>query len=174
MLCDILMDLSLIEMRLTDREKLDTSLKRFFRRIPVDKPVTRNNYFIQTNVGEGPNAQDKEELAWCESSVGPEDEFRHGSHGEYRNKEAAGIEGSSLRTERQTLRRLGMSGGVVFTVRTYTTPVVSLAEEEGVAARLASALRSWPADVGRYKGRERLGVVVAYLDQIAANKSEII
>ena len=163
-------------MRLTDREKLDTSLERFFRRIPVDKPVIRNNYFIQTNVGDGPNGMDKEELAWSESTVGPEDEFRHGSHGEDRNKEASGkvtMEGIFLRTERQTLRRLGMSGGVVFTVRTYLTAVVSLAEEEGVAARLASALRSWPEDVGRYKGKERgiwWRLVVEYLDQIAANK----
>lgn len=163
-------------MRLTDKEKLDISLKRFFRRIAVDKPVIRNNYFIQTNVGDGPNSMDKEELAWSESSVGPEDEFRHGSHGEDRNKEGSEkvtIEGMCLRTERQTLRRLGISGGVVFTVRTYMTPVVSLAEEEGVAARLASALRSWPEDVGRYKGKERgrwWKVVVEYLDQIAANK----
>ena len=167
------MDLSLIKMRLTDREKLDTSLKRFFRRIPVDKPVVRNNYFIQTNVGDGPNAHDKEELAWCESIVGPEDEYRHGSHGEDRNKEESGIEGMCLRTERQTLRRLGISGGVVFTVRTYVTPVVSLAEEDGVAGRLASALRSWPEDVGRYKGKERgqwWSLVIEYLDQIAANK----
>ena len=162
---------------MTDREKLDTSLKRFFRRIPVDKPVIRNNYFIQTNVGDGPNPEDKEELGWCESSAGPEDEFRHGSHGEDRDQEGSGeatVEGMSLRTERQTLRRLGKSGCVVFTVRTYMTPVVRLAEEEeGVAGRLASALRSWPSDVGRYKGKERGSwwrVVIEYLDQIAANK----
>jgi len=166
------MDLSLIEMRLTDREKLDISLKRFFRRIAVDKPVTRNNYFIQTNNGDGPNEIDKEELAWCESTVGPEDEFRHGSHGEGETGNVT-IEGIWLRSERQTLRRLGISGGVVFTVRTYMTRVVTLAEEEGVAGRLASALRSWPSDVGRYKGKERgnwYGVVIEYLDQIAANK----
>jgi hypothetical protein len=163
-------------MRLTDREKLDTSLKRFFRRIPVDKPVARSNYFIQTNIGDGPDAEDKEELAWCESTAGPEDEFRHGSHGEDRNREESGkvtMEGIWLRTEIQTLRRLGMSGAVVFTVRTYMTRVVSLAEEEGVAGRLASALRSWPSDVGRYKGKERgtwWRTVVEYLDQIVANK----
>ena len=137
----------------------------------MEKPVVRNNYFIQTNVGDGPNPMDKEELAWCESIVGPEDEFRHGSHGEDRNntKETT-VEGMSLRTERQTLRRLGISGGVVFTVRTYMTPVVSLDSEE--AARLASALQSWPSDVGRYKGKERgkwFGAVITYLLQIVAN-----
>ena len=138
--------------------------------------MTRNNYFIQTNVGDGPNPMDKEELAWCESSAGPEDTFVHGSHGEDRNKEVTGkdtVEGMYLRTERQTLRRLGISGGVIFTVRTYMSPVVRLAEEEGVAGRLASALRSWPSDVGRYKGKERGNwwrLVITYLDQIGANK----
>ncbi|KAF8803724.1 hypothetical protein BYT27DRAFT_7109166 [Phlegmacium glaucopus] len=158
------------------REKLGASLERFFRRIPVDKPVIRDNYFIQANVGEGPNPIDRRELAWAESTMGPEERFRHGSHGEEGNKEASGkvtVEGLLLRTERQTLRRLGRSGGVVFTVRTYLTPVTSLAEEEGVAGRLASALRSWPEDVGKYKGKERgiwWKMVVEYLDQIVANK----
>jgi len=161
---------------LTDRERLDASLERFFRRIPVDKPVIRNNYFIQTNVGEGPNPIDRKELAWAESTVGSEDAFEHGSHGGEGNKEASGkvtVEGLVLRTERQTLRRLGRSGGVVFTIRTYLTRVVSVAEEEGVAGRLASALRSWPEDVGKYKGKERgiwFQVILEYLDQIVANK----
>lgn len=160
----------LIKMRLTDREKLDVSLERFFRRIPVDKPVIRNNYFIQTNSGDGPNPADKEELAWSESTLGPEDMYEHGSrHG----TADVTIEGVFLRSERQTLRRLGISGGVVFTIRTYLTPVVGLAKEEGVAERLASALRSWPDDVGMYKGKERGNwwrVAVEYLDQIVANK----
>jgi len=153
----------------TDREKLDASLERFFRRIPVDKPVIRNNYFIQRNLGTGPNPLDREELAWAESTMGPEDTFEDGRLG----SEEMTIEGIILRSERQTLRRLGISGGVVFTVRTYLTPVVSLAKEEGVAGRLASALRSWPDDVGKYKGKERGNwwrVALDYLDQIVANK----
>ena len=33
----------------TDKERLDTSLERFFRWLPVDKPVIRTNHFVQTN-----------------------------------------------------------------------------------------------------------------------------
>lgn len=157
-------------MRLTDREKLEGSLTKFFRRIPVDKPVVRNNYLIQTNVGDGLNPLDPQELAWAESMLGPEDTFRHGSHGGEEESGTVTMEGIFLRTERQTLRRLKISGGVAFTSRTYMTAVVALAEEEGVAGKLASALRSWPEDVGKYKGKDRLGGVLEYLDQIAANK----
>jgi len=164
---------------LTDREKLDGSLERFFRRMAVDKPVIRNNYFIQTNVEDGEKGIDRKELAWAKSTMGPEEAYEHGNHGGEGNKEASGkvtVEGMMLRSERQTLRRLGRSGGVVFSIRTYMTPVVRLAEEEGVAGRLASALRSWPEDVGSYKGKERgvwWGVVLEYLDQIVANSGRL-
>lgn len=54
---------------------------------------------------------------------------------------------------------------MVFTIRTYFLPVVEIAREPGVAGRLASAVRSWGDDVGRYKGRERYGdVLLEYLD----------
>ena len=164
---------------MTDREKLDGSLERFFRRMPVDKPVIRNNYAIQTNVEDGEKGIDREELAWAKSALGPEEGYEHGNHGGEGNKEASGkvtVEGMMLRSERQTLRRLGRSGGVVFSIRTYMTPVVKLGEEEGVAGRLASALRSWPMDVGQYKGKERgtwWGVVLEYLDQIVANSERL-
>lgn len=125
--------------------------------------MVRNNYFIQTNTREVTNAMDKEELGWVESTIGPEDSFEHGSHG--LGKGEGKVEGISLRTERQTLRRLRVSGGVVFTVRTYLTGMGALEREE--IDRLASAVRSWPEDVGRYKGRERWQ---EHVDQIAANK----
>lgn len=57
------------------------------------------------------------------------------------------VEDIYFRTERQTLRRLPRSGGVLFTIRTYHDPVVRLAQEPGVPGRMASALRSWPEDV---------------------------
>ena len=70
-----------------------------------------------------------------------------------------------FRSERQTLRRLPRSGGVVFTIRTYFHPVTEVAEEDYVPGRLASAVRSWGDDVSRYKGKERYGgVLLEYLD----------
>ncbi|PPQ66283.1 hypothetical protein CVT26_010967 [Gymnopilus dilepis] len=163
------------------KEKLQTSLERFFRRLPVDKPVIRNNYFIQVNrrpEGGGGGAHervvDTEELGWAESTLGPEETYEHGSMRPPNGLTNSGGEGGAiaierirLRTERQTLRRLPRSGAVVFTIRTYLTPVTELGRERGVAGRMASALRSWPEDVGEYKGKQRGGWyegLLEYLD----------
>ncbi|KAH9482879.1 hypothetical protein JR316_0004979 [Psilocybe cubensis] len=156
---------------LPDKERLDLSLERFFRRLPVEKPVVRNNYFFQTNVPQKEERIDAEELAWAESTVGPEESFGHGTAFKRENGAGQGeteVEWIRFRSERQTLRRLPQSGAVAFTIRTYLTPVKEIAREKGVAGRLASALRSWPADVGEYKGRERGGwfePLLEYLDE---------
>lgn len=168
----------------TDKERLQTSLERFFRRLPVDKPVVRNNYFFQTNRAGSGGVVDDEELGWATSTVGPEEQFEHGTAfkdneggraEEDREKadrrqraEEVEVELIRLRSERQTLRRLARSGAVVFTIRTYLTPVSALVKEKGVAGRMASALRSWPDDVGEYKGKERGGwfePLIKYLDE---------
>lgn len=71
-----------------------------------------------------------------------------------------------FRTERQSLRRLPQSGGIVFTIRTYFQPVTEICAEPHVPGRLGSAVRSWGNDVSKYKGKERYGdVLLGYLDQ---------
>jgi len=63
--------------------------------------------------------------------------------------------------------RLPRSGGVVFTIRTYFHPVTEICKEPYVPGRLASAVRSWGDDVGRYKGKERYqDVLLEYLDKM--------
>ncbi len=42
---------------------------RFFRRLPVEKPMVRNNYFFQARP-EGDAGVDVEELGWATSMVG--------------------------------------------------------------------------------------------------------
>lgn len=63
------------------------------------------------------------------------------------------VEHVQMRTERQTLRRLPISGALVFTTHTYIVPVVTMAREPGVPARLSSALQSWPEDTFKYVRR---------------------
>ena len=77
-----------------------------------------------------------------------------------------------LRCERQTLRRLGRTGGVVFGIRTYMAKVLGdeggegLVGERGVPGRLAGAVRGWGEEVKRYKGWERYGeVLLGVLDR---------
>ncbi len=56
-----------------------------------------------------------------------------------------------LRVERETLRRFPVTRCVLFTIRTYVSPVLRSAPSAGVAARLAAALDSLPGDVRDYK-----------------------
>jgi alpha-1,2-mannosyltransferase len=136
------------------KEKLEKGMLNFFRRVKPEAPVLRNNYFIQVD----------DELAWS-SSIGPEDSQDGGIGWSTAEKDKA-VEHHMFRSERQSLRRLPRSGGVVFTIRTYFHPVTEICEEPYVPGRLASAVRSWGEDVARYKGREKYGdVLLEYLDR---------
>lgn len=167
------------------REKLETSLERFFKRLPVDKPVIRNNYFVQiikpgnaTSKATPNESIDPEELAWSSTVIGSEDEFNpgYGGHGCFDAPHETPLvspSGARLRTERQTLRRLPKSGAILFTIHTYTFPITELAKERGIPARMASAIRSWPADVAKYKGQALYkDVLLEYLDESAKAQIE--
>ena len=159
------------------KEKLELGMNRFFKRLSVDKPVIRNNYSIQAVPPRAPQAGlgteetlsaiDPEELSWSESINGPEDDFAHRGH-DARHVPYVSPSTLRLRSERQTLRRLPRTGAIVFGIRTYQLKVEELAKERGVAARLASAVRSWPEDVAFYKGRKRYqDVLLEFLDECA-------
>ncbi|RYP80136.1 hypothetical protein DL769_002622 [Monosporascus sp. CRB-8-3] len=134
------------------KEKLEKGMMNFFRRLKPEEMVARNNYFFQVD----------ENLGWSRS-IGPEDSPHVSWNTAEKNR---AIEHHFFRSERQTLRRLPRSGGVVFTIRTYFHPITEVAEEDYVPGRLASAIRSWGDDVSRYKGREKYGeVLLEYLDK---------
>ncbi|KAK3306061.1 uncharacterized protein B0T15DRAFT_567796 [Chaetomium strumarium] len=134
------------------RETLERGMANFFRRVKPEEMVARHNYFLQVD----------DNLAWSES-IGSEDDAMVGWSTAEKDR---AIEHHYFRSERQTLRRLPRSGGVVFTIRTYFLPITEIVKEDYVPGRLASAIRSWGDDVSRYKGRERYGdVLLDYLDQ---------
>ncbi|KAF7942912.1 uncharacterized protein EAE97_006366 [Botrytis byssoidea] len=134
--------------------KLEKGMMNFFRRVQPNGPVQRNNYFIQVD----------DQLAWS-SSIGPENGAPGSVSWDTAEKNKA-IEHHWFRSERQSLRRLPRSGGVVFTIRTYFHPITEICEEPYVPGRLASAVRSWGEDVSKYKGKEKYGeVLLEYLDK---------
>ncbi|KAM3076846.1 hypothetical protein ACMFMG_003688 [Clarireedia jacksonii] len=136
------------------KQKLEKGMMNFFRRVQPNGPVQRNNYFIQVD----------DQLAWS-SSIGPENGAPGTVSWDTAEKNKA-VEHHWFRSERQTLRRLPRSGGVVFTIRTYFHPITEICEEPYVPGRLASAVRSWSEDVSKYKGKEKYGeVLLAYLDK---------
>ena len=140
------------------KSKLEKGMMNFFRRIQPQAPVLRNNYFLQVD----------DNLAWSDS-IGSEDAVHEEGQIQLEGWATAeknkAIEHHNFRSERQSLRRLPRSGGVVFTIRTYFEPITKIAQEPGVPGRLASGVRSWGGDVSKYKGRERYGeVLLDYLD----------
>ncbi|EKG17630.1 hypothetical protein MPH_05078 [Macrophomina phaseolina MS6] len=136
------------------KTKLEKGMMNFFRRVKPENPVVRNNYFIQVD----------EDLAWSHS-IGPED-GEEGTIGWFSAEKDRAIEHHMFRSERQSLRRLPRSGGVVFTIRTYFHPITEICDEPYVPGRLASAVRSWNGEVSQYKGKERYEkVLLEYLDK---------
>lgn len=131
---------------------LKTGMDKFFKRLTPEAPVVRNNYFLQTDP----------HLDWS-VSIGPEDSPNVGWN---TADEAADINEIYYRSERQSLRRLPISGAVVFTIRTYFHPLTQLAEERGVPERLYKGIESWTDDVREYRGYSKFaGVVLPYLKQ---------
>lgn len=61
-------------------------------------------------------------------------------------------EGLWLRSERQTLRRLPVSGDVLFTIRIRQCTLAALCREPGAAARLLAQVTSMPRALKDYKG----------------------
>lgn len=96
----------------------------------VSAPVQRNNFFIQTT----PAIFQQEPFA---SSV----------------EKPPHIEDLIIRHERQTLRRLPKSNAILFTVRTFFTPVVELAQEPDSLRELVDSASAMPEELANYKCR---------------------
>jgi len=73
--------------------------------------------------------------------------------------ESVKIEDVQIRHERQTLRRLPRSRAILFTVRTYLTPVVELASDKASLYSLRESIRAMPEEMAEYKGKGLWGDV---------------
>jgi dimethylamine monooxygenase subunit A len=73
-----------------------------------------------------------------------------------------------LRVERQTLRRLPATGGVLFTIRTLVRRLDEVVADPAIAAALAARIRELPEDLAAYKGLPPIrDALLADLDQKA-------
>lgn len=119
---------------------------------------------------------DKTELTWGLSTNGPEHLYDATLKGPQADVPASFIDSDLekpiecaedlvMRTERQTLRKLPVSGAVIFTIHTHMVPVSLMVGEPGVPGRLAHAIRHWPDKVSWYKGASLYrDSVLPYLD----------
>ncbi len=65
-----------------------------------------------------------------------------------------------LRVERETLRRFPATNCVLFTIRTYVTPILDVTKDPSVLSRLADAVAALPDDVLVYKDLETTGAAI--------------
>ncbi|CAI6336089.1 unnamed protein product [Periconia digitata] len=134
--------------------KLQKSMNRFFNVMTPDKPVTRNNFFIQLDDG----------LNWSHR-MGEEYGDKEASWASA-NDEGLTVEDIYFRSERQTLRRLPRSAALMFTIRTYFEPMTVIAKEPHVPGRLAEAIRAMDETVSAYKGRRHWDhLLLPFLDE---------
>lgn len=104
-----------------------TEFSRYFINLKVSAPIQRNNLFIQPVDGL---------FHWEDFDEHPV---------------VTKPDGVFIRTELQSLRRLPKSDAIVFSVRTYLTPLSDLKHEPEALERLWDAVRNYPEVVGKHK-----------------------
>lgn len=119
-----------------------------FTKMSLEHPLERSALFVQV-VGQGESTSD----ILCQLHAPPERTPDH-------------PESIVIRRERQTFRRLSRSDTVLFTVKTNLQKVTEMNAEGRL--ELAREIRSWPAEIGTYKGRDLWGkCVLDFCDAIA-------
>lgn len=128
-------------------EKLQRPVDRFFASIKPEKPVWRLNWGIVDDPAPfQPVARQRAMTITAENAS----------------------ERLWLRVERQTMRRLPASDAVVFTIRTYVTPLGAAIRSSVAAAELAAIIRDMPEAMRRYKQIAPLALpLLAWLDRCA-------
>lgn len=119
-------------------EELSTKVDRFLARLPAERPVWRRNWSIH-------------------------DDPRHFLPDPAPPGDAHPPDGLWLRSERQTLRRLGTPGTVLFTIRTQQVPLAVLGARPDLAHRMAGAIAAWSPELLAYKGGHGARLAVDWL-----------
>lgn len=134
-------------------KELNGLLSRAFTSLAPETPLWRNN--------------------WAFANNGDLDRPVYGTEDSFVTRlEAAKLapEERFLKTEYQTLRKLPLSGHLLFTVRTYVEALSELKGQPIAAATLASSLRGLTREMQAYKGlptENDAEKILSYLDGIA-------
>ena len=115
-------------------ERLLFRVRRIFDHLPVEDIVERRNWAV---------------VAWRGLFAPEASEARRRALRQRPRQPGAGL---YIRCERQTLRRLPQTGGLLFTIRIHLTPLRALAADPEAAAVFAQAWAAAPEDFRRYKG----------------------
>ncbi|KAL3467630.1 hypothetical protein BJX64DRAFT_283551 [Aspergillus heterothallicus] len=108
-----------IHTEVNDYDKMARSMDRFFSKLPTDQSIQRGAWFIED---------------WTPLFITPEEYTING--GTRHQGETVLIEQCYLRVDWQTLRRLPLSGAIVFNFKPVFTPMTNLREEPYIPALL--------------------------------------
>lgn len=109
-------------------------VRRIFDNLPADDIVERRNWSV---------------VAWRGLYAPEAAAARRRALRQRPRRPGAGL---YIRCERQTLRRLPLTGGLLFTIRIHLTPLRALAADPQAVAVFARAWAEAPADFRGYKG----------------------
>ncbi|CRG87672.1 hypothetical protein PISL3812_04692 [Talaromyces islandicus] len=115
------------------KEKMKFSMDRFFAKMPADKPIQRGSWGLEVD---------------CPLYMPPGDP--HELHRLSQSPDLS-IDDCYLRVDWQTLRRLPISGGIVFNFKAVFTPVTEFRDEPKVPALVAKVLREGKKNLMEYK-----------------------
>jgi heme-dependent oxidative N-demethylase alpha subunit-like protein len=129
-------------------DELAAKVDRFIDRLAPDRPAWRRNWLVHVD----------DRLFAPEPAAPPQPPV---------TADDAGAR-LWLRSERQTLRRLPGTAAVAFSILTQQVPLAVVAQRPDLAARMASAVSSWPADLVDYRGGPALwGPILGWLQRVA-------
>lgn len=116
------------------KEKMAFSMDRYFSKMPSNAPIQRGSWGLE--VGKPLFMQPGDPHAALREQQDPN----------------LTIDSVNLRVDWQTLRRLPLSGGIVFNFKALFTPVTEFRDEKGVPGLLAKVLREGKKNLMEYKG----------------------
>ncbi|CCH42019.1 hypothetical protein BN7_1558 [Wickerhamomyces ciferrii] len=127
------------------RTKLRSQMNKFFEKLKPGLFVKRNNWSIQTH----------NKIFVIDANKGTEDEeikSLNPDHLDFKRQ-------VYFRSERQVLTRLPKTQSIVFSIRTYLTPMWKI-REEGLADELVGGIQGMQEVIGQYKRRPEWGDAV--------------
>lgn len=116
-----------------DYPKMQFSMDRYFSKMPTNKPIQRGSWGLEIDQP---------------LYMPPGD-----PHASYRDSQIEGLARSRLhlRVDWQTLRRMPLSGGIVFNFKALFTPIEELRDEPYVPSLVLQVLRHAKEDIMKYK-----------------------
>ncbi|EED17580.1 conserved hypothetical protein [Talaromyces stipitatus ATCC 10500] len=115
------------------KEKMRFSMDRFFTKMPADKPIQRGSWGLEID------------KPLYMPAGHPHEQHR------LSQKPDLALKDCFLRVDWQTLRRLPISGGIVFNFKAIFTPVQEFRDEPKIPALVAKILRNGKENLMKYK-----------------------